>query len=88
MKTCIFDAALLFKTSENSTRGICATYVDDTIHTENNEYSQLSEETESKFNYKPREWDNTHFAGVQIERIINGFQIHQMNYIKNCTKMY
>lgn len=38
MRTCISDAALFYKKLGEALIGLCATYVDDTLHVGNKEY--------------------------------------------------
>lgn len=52
MKTWISDAALCYKMLEDTLVGLCATYVDDTLHTGNERYAGLCKETEKNFKCK------------------------------------
>lgn len=68
MESCISDAEIFFKHIEKKLIGMCATYVEDSLHSGKDEYSKISNLTERKFQCKPREWewDNIQFSGVQI----------------------
>ena len=61
--------------------GLCATYVDDTLHAGNKEYQELSKETEKTFQCKSREYYNVQFSGLEIDSTDEGFIIHQKKYI-------
>ena len=69
MEFCISDASLYYKTVQNKLIGICATYVDDTLHAGTEDYSKICAKTEERFKCKKREWDKTQFAGVQIDSL-------------------
>lgn len=90
MKYCISDAALLDKTTGEQLIRQCTTYVDDTLHACNKEYSKPYDKTEETFKCKKREWDNAEFSGIQIVNYSNGYQIHQNIYIskKRTTKRF
>lgn len=49
MKSFISDAALCYKTIGEKRVELCATYVDDTLHTCNKKYSKLCDKTKQKF---------------------------------------
>lgn len=86
MQIAISDASLYFKRISHNLAGICAFYVDDTLHAGSETYSRLVKKIEEKFQYKSREWDNVSFSGVQFAKVSNGFIHHQKKYIeKLCT---
>ena len=87
MKSCISDAALFYKKLGTELMGLCSTYVDDTLHAGTDEYSDLCKKTETKFKCKNREYDNTQFAGLQIEKATNGFEVHQKQYIQKLNTL-
>ena len=77
------DGALFFKHLDDKLKGLCATYVDDTLQAGDRDFQKLTENTLRKFECGKREWDNTEFAGVQIETLPEEFQIYQTRYIEN-----
>lgn len=87
MRSCLSDAALFFKSFGNKLAGICSTYVDDTLHAGNEKYCECSKFTEKKFQCKRRDWDKLQFASVQIEKTIEGFQVHQFIYVNKLKEL-
>ena len=67
--------------------GLCANYVDDTLHAGTKEYAKLCNKTEEKFKCKEIEWDNVQFAGVEVETKKNGFEVHQKKYINKIREL-
>jgi hypothetical protein len=81
MESTIGDPALLFKRKGDKFIGLCAAYVDDTLQAGNSDFIKLSEQTNNEFQYRPREWNNVQFAGVEIESKESEIIIHQRRYI-------
>lgn len=81
MKNVLGDAALFFKSVGGKLSGLCATYVDDSLHAGDKAYCNLAKVTEEKFECKPREYDKMQFSGGEIEKWEDGFHTHQMRYI-------
>ncbi len=82
MNTGISDAALFYKKLGEKLIGLCANYVDDTLHAGTEEYAKLCNKTEEKFKCKEREWDNVQFAGVQVETKKNGLEAIRINTLR------
>ena len=74
--------AFFFKKIANHLAGLCATLVDDCLHSRNKKFSQLRQRIERKFQCRDGEYDKIHFSGVNIETNTNEFCIHQERYIK------
>lgn len=81
MQACTLDDAFYYKRKSGNLIGLCATYVDDSLHVGTEEYCKLCEETEKRFSCKSREWNNVQFAGIQIEKTEDDFIAHQISYI-------
>lgn len=81
------DAALFFKKIGDNLIGAFATYVDDTLHVGNKDYSELVKNTENKFNCKTQEWNDTQFAGIQLQKQGEGFIMNQRKYIEKLQKI-
>ena len=81
MESTIKDAAIFFKKEGDKLFRLCATYVDDALHTGKQEYFVLSKKTEEKFQCRACQGDNVQFASVQIETNKNENAIHQKRFM-------
>lgn len=59
--------------------------MDETLHTRSKIYSRLGKTTEEKVQYKSGERNNLPITKVQIEKVSNGFILHQKKYIKQIS---
>lgn len=84
MSSFISDPTLL-KRGENYLHGLCATYEGDTLHAKTEKYSYECNRTQQLFKRKSREWDNTQFPGLKIEKRGHRFLVHQWYYIRKLT---
>lgn len=85
MKTCFSDPYLYFKRLNNLLIELCTSYIDDTLHTEDENYSNESHQTEQEFKCDEREYDNIQFAGLQIETTADIILIYyKRNIMKFC----
>lgn len=75
------DEALLLNLMKGSLQGLCATYADDIPQAGNEDFYYDTRSIERKFQYKAREFDNIHFAGLHVETCENCFELHQRTYI-------
>lgn len=87
MKSCVSDTELSYKKLGSTLEGMCALFVDDTIHEGSKGYQTLTKKTGERFMWKEREWDKLKFAGQQIEQHDDMFSIHQKNYILKLQKL-
>jgi hypothetical protein len=87
MKSTVGDLALFYKTQARSLNGIMATNVDDLLQAEDAEFQQLSENVLRNFKCRDHERDNLQFAGIEIETLSDGFEIHQKRYLSKIKLM-
>ena len=78
---------LFFRRAESKVIGLTATYVDDTLACGDREFYKLTERTQDRFETKPREKEQIHFAGVYINKDAQGYRIHQSRYIDRLTNL-
>lgn len=71
------DMSLFFKTVNEKIAGLMGTYVDDIIAGGDSQFELASEKTSERFESKPKEFENFRFAGVYVEKISEGYIIHQ-----------
>jgi hypothetical protein len=88
MKNTIGDPAFFYENRDGCLHGLIATYVDDLLQAGtcllqagNTEFQKISESTLTKFQCRDREWDKTQFAGIEIETLSDGLEIHQKRYL-------
>jgi Reverse transcriptase (RNA-dependent DNA polymerase) len=81
MKQTVGDPAMIFKVFDNKQQGVCATYVDDALHTGSKVYEGITEKTMKRFKCRDKEMDNVTFAGVEINTGSDFFHLHQQRYI-------
>jgi hypothetical protein len=78
-----------FKSISSQLSGLCATYVDASLHSGNREYQLSSEQTMNKFACREHQWDNVTFAGMEIaSEGEQGFAIHQKAYIPSLATIH
>jgi hypothetical protein len=87
MKNTIGDPAFFYENKDGCLQGLIATYVDDLLQAGNTEFQKISESTLTKFQCRDREWDKTQFAGIEIETLTDGFEIHQKRYLSKIKLM-
>lgn len=85
MKPCIRDSAVYFKQNGNKLIGLCATYVDNTLHAGNKKYSKLSKQRETEFTCKIGAWDNLQFSDLHIRTCGKESRLSQKSNVKNMT---
>lgn len=79
------DPALYVKEGDGQTDGLLGSYVDDMLLGGNEDFQRLTESTLTRFDSKPREWDDTEFLGVRIRTLLRParhFTLSQPEYIK------
>jgi hypothetical protein len=81
MKQTVGDPAMFFKMLDSKLQGMCATYVDDTLHVGSKVYEGITEKTMKRFKCCDKEMDTVPFAGVEINTGTDGFQRHQQRYL-------
>lgn len=87
METTTSDAAFFFKRAGEKLQGMCATFVDDSLHAGDEDYVQLTDKTMQRFECREREWDDVTFAGMQIDTKVGEFHVHQKRYIDKLTPL-
>ena len=80
MTACTGDLSLFFKHVGERLCGLTGIYVDDQIGTGDAQFDKESRATERKFQSKAREYDSFKFAGIQVERVVDQFLLHQSDY--------
>lgn len=68
-------------------RGTIGTCVDDTTSAGTNEFIEETTLTEKSFESKNRSYDNFTFAGVQVEKVQDGYLLHQENYARRLKEL-
>lgn len=81
MEAAISDAVLYLMRVGQRLAGLCVPYKVDTLRTGSESYSRLARKT-GKCQCMTREWDHLLFAEVQIEKVSNGFILHQEKLIE------
>ena len=87
MDHCVNNPAFFYKKLGEELVRLCGTYVDDTLHAGTDEYLKLCDQTEKRFNCKPRDYDNFKFSGIEINTEDNGMVIHQKNYLSKIQSL-
>lgn len=64
----ISDKPFFYRNIEQELRCMCTRYIDGTLHTGNDKYSNYCKKAEIMFICKKKEWDNLQFAGVYVEK--------------------
>jgi hypothetical protein len=64
MKQTVADPAMFFKMLDKTLQGMCATYVDDALHTGSKVYEGITEKSMKRFKCRDKEIYNVTFAGV------------------------
>ena len=76
------DSALFFKHFSGHISGLCATYVDDKLNAGDEKFEKLTDLTAKRFQCRKKELDHIQFAGIEIDKVKDGFIVHQKQYIK------
>lgn len=79
------DLSLFFKVVEGQLREMTGAYVDDTIGTGTTKFEKESITTGERFLSKEKELGNFDFAGIEIEKIDNGYLMHQKRFAQKIT---
>lgn len=82
MKVGISGPDLFYKKDKQKLVGICATYVDYSLHTGDRSYVNISKKIELQFKCKDRVWDSLQFTDLQIETKHVMCIVHQKEYIQ------
>lgn len=80
MQRSALDISLFFKLVRGKLAGVSGTYVDDGIHTGNDEFLKECDKTEQKFTSRQRALDNFTFSGIEISTHKEGIRLCQRNY--------
>lgn len=86
MKAYVSAAALFFKHFGNKRTGMCATYVDDTLHRADYKNSDIFHGTKELLSCKSIECEIAEFYGLHIELENELRIIHQTTYMSKLTK--
>ncbi len=87
MKPVASEISLFFRRARRQVTGILASHVDDTLVCGDNSFSEITKKTREKFEVKSREYDKMRFSGVYIDKIHDGYEIHQWAYIDRLKKL-
>eukprot|EP00170_Pyropia_yezoensis_P002751 contig_11549_g2756 len=84
------DPALYYKYGDGHADGLLGSYVDDMLLGGNENFQSLTESTLTRFESKPREWDDTEFLGVCVRTLSKPsrhFSLSQPEYVTLVHKM-
>ena len=87
MKASVTDSAFFFKRIREKLTGLCANCFDDSLQAGTDKFCHQAKYVESKFKYQPRDYDNVHFAGIEIESTPYEFQVHQRHFVSKIKKI-
>lgn len=82
MKSCTIDETLFSKYENGKLIGVCATYIDNTLHTENKTYCQIGTKTRKRIIFKNRISEDIVFAALQIQINAQCTMVHQNQYLQ------
>lgn len=86
MKSLYSDAALYVKSGKNKAERFLKTYVDDSLNSGFEIFQSLAKKSTTKFERKPRVYDNFDFYRTQLKTVAGGsFPITQDHYAKNLS---
>lgn len=84
MQRATSDSSLYMKPGSNGLEGIAGNYVDDILNAGTETFQQETELTLSKFDTKPRVYDNLTFFGAQFKTVEPFvFKITQEHYVES-----
>jgi Reverse transcriptase (RNA-dependent DNA polymerase) len=75
------DSGLFFQTMNRKLVALTASFVDDLLMAGTEDFHDQSLYTSKRFKSRDRDYDNVKFAGVNINKTTNGFEVHQDDYI-------
>lgn len=81
------DLSLFFKVVKGKLCGLTGAYVDDTIGAGDAQFEQDSKATGLRFQSKDRENDNFQFAGIQLDKLEDGFLMHQERFARKISRL-
>ena len=87
MKPVASDMSLFFRRARGRVTGLIASYVDATLACGNDLFAKLTKRTRETFEVKSREHNNMRFSGVYIDKLDDGFEIHQRAYMDRLKKL-
>jgi hypothetical protein len=76
------DSGLFFQTMNRKLVALTASFVDDLLMAGAEDFHEQSLYTSQRFKSRDRDYDNVKFAGVNINKTSNGFEVHQHDYIQ------
>jgi Reverse transcriptase (RNA-dependent DNA polymerase) len=76
------DSGLFFQTMNRKLVALTASFVDDLLMAGTEDFHEQSLYTSQRFKSRDRDYDNVKFAGVNINKTSNGFEVHQHDYIQ------
>ncbi len=81
------DMYLFFRRARGQVTGILASYVDVTLACGDRSFIEPTEKTREVFEVKSREHNEMRFPGVYVNKLSDGFEIHQRAYIDRLKKL-
>ena len=81
------DNALFIKVEHDQLLGLTGIYVDDSIHCGNKAFAKLTDETAKLFDSREKEFNNTKFAGVSIEKDDSSFHLHMKEFLDSLSQL-
>lgn len=79
--------ALFFGHAKGILETLMATYVDDSLITENEEFEDETLSISKRFETKPRIFMNSQIAGIYMEKLGKEFKIHQKEYVERLKEL-
>lgn len=77
------DISLFFRHIRGALSGISGTYVNDGIHSGDENFLKQCDKTQQKFTSRAREMDCFTFAGIEVETTASRIRLHQTKYAQS-----